>query len=33
MTSPRDPVPNGPADSSHPILGDFLYEACWTADF
>jgi len=30
---PMDPSPNGPPDVVRPIIGDLVYETCWTAEY
>lgn len=30
---PMEPSPNGPPDVYRQILGDLIYEVCWTAEY
>ena len=30
---PMEPSPNGPPDVIRPIIGDLVYETCWTAEY
>lgn len=30
---PMEPSPNGPPDRINYLVGDLIYEACWTAEY